>query len=103
MERDDYMLLRTDDLRYDGLSMKTISTLALVTLGRNSSVLPATEDWNDIWKIFSADGNFGAAAQTHSGSPTSPGRTVCGGVASTVNVPPGESVELSFVLAWHYP
>jgi uncharacterized protein (DUF608 family) len=78
-------------------------TLALVTSATDSTVLPASEDWGQAWKVFSSDGHFTRLNEAHPSDPTPRGRTVCGGVAATVDVPAGGSVEVPFLLAWHYP
>ena len=42
-------------------------------------------------------------AQAQSSPPTPLGQTVYGAVAATVTVPAGKSVEVPFLLTWHYP
>jgi len=78
-------------------------TLGLVTLGENSTVLPAIEDLNEVWERFAAEGRFIPQNHAQPNAPTPIGRTFYGAVATTVNVPPGGNAEVPFLLAWHYP
>lgn len=78
-------------------------TLALAVLEGEASVLPAFEDWNDAWGKFSGQGCFESPHHAKANPPTSPGRTVNGAVASQVTIRPGETVEVPFLFAWHYP
>ena len=78
-------------------------TLALVALADNVTVLPAFEDWNVAWEQFKAKGAFEPVDQAKANAPTPAGKTVNGAVAATVEVPAGGSVEVPFLLAWHYP
>jgi len=78
-------------------------TLALATLARDITVLPAAGHREEVWKVFAAEGRFTALAQANSSPPTPRERTVYGAVAATVTVPAGKSVEVPFLLAWHYP
>ena len=77
--------------------------MALFTLADGASVLPAFESWDDAWKRFAADGRFEPLAAASPNPPTAAGRTVCGAVAATVEVPAGGTAEVPLVLAWHYP
>jgi uncharacterized protein (DUF608 family) len=92
-------------------------TLALAALAGEVTVLTAFEEWSQAWNTFSAHGHFDSPAgpapsagvhavspdQTKPGSPTPAGHTINGAVASTVMIPAGETVEVPFILAWHYP
>jgi non-lysosomal glucosylceramidase len=78
-------------------------TLALVALAPEVTVLPAAGHREDAWKAFAAEGRFTPLAGAHSSPPSPQGRTVYGGVAATISVPAGKSVEVPFLLAWHYP
>jgi uncharacterized protein (DUF608 family) len=78
-------------------------TLALAALADEITVLPAAEHRDEAWKTFAAEGRFAALAGASSTSPTPPDRTVFGAVAATVSVPAGGSLEVPFLLAWHYP
>jgi non-lysosomal glucosylceramidase len=78
-------------------------TIALVTLGEKASVQPSFDDWKEAWETFAASGGFEPADQARSGSPTPAGRTINGTVAATVTVAPGQTVEVPFLLSWHYP
>lgn len=61
------------------------------------------EDWAAVWQKFSARGAFEPPSQAEASVPTPPGRTVNGAVAAAVSIPPGGSVEVPFLLTWHYP
>ena len=78
-------------------------TLTLAALAGKVTLLPAFEEWKAAWEPFAAAGAFNPADQAQANPPTRPGRTVNGAVAATVTVPPGETVEVPFLLAWHYP
>ena len=76
--------------------------LVLAAMGGRVTVLPAFEDWNEAWRMLAAEGRFLVPDQPAS-LPTPLGRTTNGAVAATVTVPPGGTVEVPFLLAWHYP
>jgi uncharacterized protein (DUF608 family) len=78
-------------------------TLALATLAEKASVLPAFEDLKDAWEAFAATGRFGPPDQARPNPPTKSGRTVNGAVAAGVTVAAGATVEVPFLLSWHYP
>jgi uncharacterized protein (DUF608 family) len=78
-------------------------SLALVALNGRVTVEPAFEKWGETWNKFSADGAFARVEDAAANAPTPAGRTVGGAVATTVDVPAGGSVELPFLLTWHYP
>jgi len=78
-------------------------TLALAALAEKVSLRPAFEDWKEAWDAFAATGRFGPADQAKPNPPTRPGRTVNGAVAATVTVAAGQTVEVPFLLTWHYP
>jgi len=78
-------------------------TLALAALNGTTTVLPAFETWDEAWNQFQAQGHFTALDHAAPNSPTPTNRTINGAVASTVNVPAGETIAVPFVLAWHYP
>jgi uncharacterized protein (DUF608 family) len=79
-------------------------TLALTALADEGvTVLPAIPHRADAWTAFAAEGGFTPLAQTKAMSPTPPDQTVYGAVATSVTVPAGKSVEVPFLLAWHYP
>jgi non-lysosomal glucosylceramidase len=78
-------------------------TLALVALADQVTVLPTFEDWNVAWEQFKKDGGFLSVDSATASSPTAAGQTTNGAVAATVEVPAGGSVEVPFLLAWHYP
>lgn len=83
-------------------------TLALATTGPGATTLPSFVDWKAAWEIFAREGRFAAAAPEpptprgeRAGTP--PGTTRNGAVAATVEIAPGETIEIPFLLAWHYP
>jgi uncharacterized protein (DUF608 family) len=88
-----------------GLHPKTpgFGTLALAALAGDVTVLPAFEEMDEAWSLFSAAGRFAPPRDARL-KPASPlGRTVNGAVAATVSVAPGATLEVPFLLAWHYP
>ncbi len=60
----------------------------------------ATSSAMDVWGDFREDGRLENAAD---GRPASEGMAIGGAVAATVEVPPGESREVAFALAWDMP
>jgi non-lysosomal glucosylceramidase len=80
-----------------------IGTLALATLGSGATVLKTFEDWSDAWGKFSSQGQFASLHDASTSPPTKIGRTVHGAVANSITVPAGETVEVPFILTWHYP
>ncbi len=78
-------------------------TLALAALAQDVTVLAATGDDNDVWKVFSEEGSFASKANVAPYPPLPLGQTVYGAVAATVSIPAGKSIEVPFLLAWHYP
>ena len=77
--------------------------MALAACSDNVSVLPAFEDWDVARKAFEAQGHFLSMEEAQPNAPTARGRTVNGAVAATVTVPAGGSVDVPFLLAWHFP
>jgi uncharacterized protein (DUF608 family) len=88
-----------------GLHPKTpgFGTLALAALGAEVTVLPAFEELDEAWTSFSTAGRFALPQGAQPNSASALGRTINGAVAATVNVPPGATIEVPFLLAWHYP
>ena len=80
-----------------------VGTLALATLGSGATVLTAFEDWGQAWGEFNTKGRFASLDQASQTPPTNIGRTINGAVANSISVPAGETVEVPFILAWHYP
>ncbi len=80
-----------------------VGTLALATLGSAITVQTAIEDLGEAWTEFNSHGRFVALDQAQDSAPTKLGRTTNGAVANSIEVPPGETVEVPFLLAWHYP
>ncbi len=78
-------------------------TLALAALAQDITVLPAAGHRDEAWRTFAAEGRFTDLARANSSPPSPQGRTLYGAVAATVSVPAGKSVEVPFLLAWHYP
>ena len=78
-------------------------TLVLAALIGETTVLPAFADWSEAWKVFAAEGRFTPLVGASSSPPSPYGQTVNGAVAATVSVPAGKSIEVPFLLAWHYP
>lgn len=79
-------------------------TVALAALSDNVTGLLAFDDWNVAWEQFKAKGAFQPIRNIDIEAipPTPAGRTINGAVAATVEVPPGETVEVPFLLAWRY-
>ena len=78
-------------------------TLSLAALAKDVTLQPAFDDWKEAWDAFSATGKFAPADQAKANAPTPPGRTINGAVAAGVTVAAGQTVEVPFLLAWHYP
>jgi len=78
-------------------------TLALAALAGKTTVLPAFESWAEAWTTFTAEGHFTALDRACANPPTPIGHTVNGAVATSVSVPAGGTVEVPFLLVWHYP
>jgi len=80
-----------------------IGTLALATLGSAITVKAAFEDMGEAWAEFNSHGQFVPLDQAHDGAPTRMGRTTNGAIANSIEVPPGQTIEVPFLLTWHYP
>jgi uncharacterized protein (DUF608 family) len=78
-------------------------TMALATLARKATVLAAFEDWQAAWQALNQASGFAPLNGAQSSPPTPIGRTLHGGLAATVRVPAGATVEVPFLLAWHFP
>lgn len=78
-------------------------TLTLIALRGEVTLETRFDDWATVWHTFTKRGAFGSPAEARANAPTPSGRTVNGAVAATVEVPPGGSVEVPFLLTWHYP
>ena len=78
-------------------------TLALAAVGGEIQVLPASEHRDPAWQAFVSGKGFTSPAHAVANAPTPLGQTRYGTVATTVHVPAGKSVEVPFLLAWHYP
>jgi len=77
-------------------------SLALAALDPRAKTLLAFEDWKQAWQFISQDLSE-PANPARPAMPTPAGRTIYGAVGSGVEIPAGESAEVPFVLAWHYP
>lgn len=84
-----------------------MGTLAIATTGPNPSGTPDAGTWQTAWNTFAARGRFDALQEPRvrraQSAPSPLGQTVNGALASQVTVGPGETAEVPFVLAWHYP
>ncbi len=79
-------------------------SLALATLGGRPSLLTMFNGWDEAWKRFAQSGRFAAfdAAPPASG-PSLAGTTGHCALGSEVEIAAGETVEIPFLLSWHYP
>jgi uncharacterized protein (DUF608 family) len=80
-----------------------VGTLALATLGSAITVRTAFEDWSEVWTEFNSQGQFASLDQADNSPPTKMGRTINGAVANSIEVAAGATVEVPFLLTWHYP
>lgn len=78
-------------------------TMALTTLGGSPTALTAFDDFAQALGQFSAQGKFAPLTEAAPNAPTPQGRTINGALAASVEVAPGATVEVPFLLAWHYP
>lgn len=58
------------------------------------------DDGSDLWADFAADGRLG---DVRDGRPSQPGEAIGAAIAATVELAPGETKRVSFVLAWDMP
>ena len=58
------------------------------------------DDGSDLWADFAADGRLGDVVD---GRPSESGEAIGAAIAATVELAPGETKRLSFVLAWDLP
>jgi uncharacterized protein (DUF608 family) len=84
-------------------------TLALATLGPAPSAAHFADE-TEAWIRFAQQGAFnaldagpGTAEGLRPNEPTPPGRTLGGGLASSLTLAPGAAATVPFLLAWHYP
>lgn len=81
-------------------------SMALVTTHRNVTVLPKWEDpmwWDDLqafWDDFKSDG---VLEDNGMSGPGGDNGTIVGSLGLRVRLRPGESAQLPFILAWHFP
>ena len=78
-------------------------TLALAVLNGETSGLDSFTDWDEAWKQFQAQGRFQKLKSGTTSAPTAPGQSVNCALATTITVQAGATVEVPFILAWHYP
>ena len=78
-------------------------TMALATLGGSPTATTAFDDFSHLLGQFAAQGKLSPIGEAVPNAPTIDGRTVNGAVASTVEIAPGGTAEIPFLLAWHYP
>ena len=78
-------------------------TLALAVLKREATCLTSFTDWDEVWKQFQEHGHFSKLRPGAASLPTAPGETTNCALATSVTVPAGATVEVPFLLAWHYP
>ncbi|GEM_PF-18219 len=74
-----------------------------VSGGDRRSRLAAFDRWQDAWAEFARTGALPERGVSSAPTPTPVGQTVNGAVAASVTLAPGQSKEVSFVLAWHFP
>ncbi|MGC8639792.1 MAG: GH116 family glycosyl-hydrolase [Isosphaeraceae bacterium] len=88
-----------------GVSRKApgFGSLALAAIAQGATVLPAFEDQDAAWRRFSATGGFTSLDQVQPGRPTPAQQTTSGALATSVMVPAGATVQLPFLLTWHFP
>jgi len=77
-------------------------TLALAAIGGSKIGSAIVGDWLEAWRGFGEDDPRLLGRGSEFG-PTLYGETINGVVGSSVGVPPGKTVEIPFLLAWHYP
>src|SRR6266404_2334776 len=58
------------------------------------------DDGSDLWADFAADGRLGDVLDSR---PSQPGQAIGAAIAATVELAPGETKRVSFVLAWDMP
>ncbi len=58
------------------------------------------DDGSDVWADFAADGRLGDVVDDR---PSEPGEAIGAALAATVELAPGETRQVSFVLAWDLP
>ena len=78
-------------------------TMVLAAMADDVTVLPGAANEDEAWRKFQAAGRFLPLDDAKPTAPTSPEQAVFGGVAATVEVPPGGTVEVPFLLAWRFP
>jgi uncharacterized protein (DUF608 family) len=78
-------------------------TLALAALAGNVTGLTHFENWQEVWKQFQEHGQFLPFESLQPNPPTPAGQTTNCALAATISVQPGETVEVPFLLTWHYP
>jgi uncharacterized protein (DUF608 family) len=77
--------------------------LALAALAGEVTAMTDFTTWDEAWNEFSQHGRFQSLDSRAPSSPTPPGKTTNGALATTVSVPAGATLEVPFLFAWHYP
>ncbi|HEX4350789.1 MAG TPA: GH116 family glycosyl-hydrolase, partial [Verrucomicrobiae bacterium] len=78
-------------------------TMALAALKGETTGLTGFTHWDEAWKQFQEHGRFSKLKSHAASPPTAPGETANCALATTITVPAGGTVEVPFLLAWHYP
>ena len=78
-------------------------TVALATLGGDPTARASFDHWQEVITQFGAQGRLAPLSEAAPNAPTLLGQTTSGALASTVEIAPGATVEVPFLLAWHYP
>ncbi len=96
------VFLKAEPKDYAATREPGFGTLCLATTGPNPSALTAFTHWDEAWQMFKEKGEF-LPQPPESNSPTPVGETVNCALSSSALLPPGSSVEIPFLLTWHYP
>ncbi len=77
-----------------------MGSMALAAAGPTISALETFTDWGAAWRWFSGND---VGVKSVISEPTAAGQTVNGALSATIEVAPGATIEVPFVLSWHYP
>lgn len=94
---------RYEPLRGQSTRAPGYGSLALAALEGEVTTVSEIEDWPSAWATFAQGGAWPAGDLTEPSTPTPAGLTTSGAVATTVAVAPNASLDVPFLLAWHYP
>jgi len=78
-------------------------SLALAALAGEVTAECGFTSCQHAWTRFAANGHFGRLETSKSAGPTAPESTLTGAVAASIDLPAGASIEVPFLLAWHFP